>query len=107
MEPRSYSTEVEGGAPVRLRYAIAGSIDVPSYLEFVAERAHWLGIAGWVAADDDRSVTLLAAGPEALVGALEMACTLGPFDALIDTIVGVDAPGPPLTGFAILSFAGR
>lgn len=96
-----YSTAVEGGAPVRVRYAISGRLDVQNYLDFVAERANWLGISGWVAANDDRSVTLLAAGPEALVGALEMACTLGPHDALVEDIVGTDAPGPALTGFEI------
>ncbi len=62
---------------------IAGQLDVPSYLAFIAERAHWLDISGWAMATNE-GVTLVAAGPEALVGALEMACTLGPLDALVD-----------------------
>jgi acylphosphatase len=96
-----YSTAVEGGAPVRVRYAISGRLDVSSYLDFVAERAGWLGISGWVAANDDNSVTLLAAGPEAMVGALEMACTLGPDNALVEDIIATDAPGPAVTGFEV------
>lgn len=101
MKRSEYSSEVEGGAPVRVRYAISGRLDVPSYLEFVAERAGWLDISGWAAANDERSVTLVAAGPEALVGALEMACTLGPLDMLVESIEGVDETAPVDSGFTI------
>jgi acylphosphatase len=96
-----YSSDVEGGAPVRVHYAISGRMDVPNYLEFVVERAMWLGIDGWVAANDDDTITLIAAGPEALVGALEMACTLGPLDALIDDVRAIGEPGPVPAGFTI------
>ena len=96
-----YSSDVEGGAPVRVRYAISGRMDVPSYLDFVVERANWLGISGWVAANDDDTVTLVAAGPEALVGALEMACTLGPLDALIDEMSPTGVPDAVPNGFSI------
>lgn len=96
-----YSSDVEGGAPVRVHYAISGRMDVPNYLEFVVERAKWLGISGWVAANDDDTVTLIAAGPEALVGALEMACTLGPHDALIDEVRPVGEPVFVPEGFSI------
>ena len=95
-----YSSDVEGGRPVRVRYEIGGRLDVPAYLAFVAERARWLDISGWVAADG-AGVTLVAAGPEALVGALEMACTLGPLDALIDDIRAVDEPASVPSGFSI------
>lgn len=96
-----YSTDVEGGAPVSRRYAISGRMEVASYLEFVAERARWLDIRGWVSADGAQAVTLVAAGPEALVGALEMACTLGPLDALVETMDAVDEAGPVGNGFQI------
>lgn len=95
-----YSTDVEGGAPVSRRYAISGRMEVASYLDFVAERARWLDIRGWVSADG-ADVTLVAAGPEALVGALEMACTLGPLDALVETIDAVDEAGPVGNGFQV------
>jgi len=95
-----YSTDFESGRPVSRRYTIAGRMDVASFLEFVAERARWLSISGWVARADD-GITLVAAGPEALVGALEMACTLGPLDALIDRIDGTEERGAILAGFEI------
>jgi len=96
-----YSSDVEGGAPVRVRWAISGRMNVPTYLDFVVERAQWLGLDGWVAANDDQTVSLAVAGPEALVGALEMACTLGPLDALIDEVRPVGEPEGFAPGFAI------
>ena len=97
-----YSSDVEGGAPVQVRYVIEGRMDVPQYLAFVAERAGWLDISGWAAAEGN-GVTLVAAGPEALVGALEMACTLGPLDALIVRIEGVETAEVVGSGFFVRS----
>ncbi len=76
-------------------------MDVAGYLAFIAERAGWLDLSGWAEATGAQSVRLVAAGPEALVGALEMACTLGPLDALIERIEASDEAGPVASGFAI------
>jgi acylphosphatase len=84
--PLSYSTAVEGGAPTICAYVVAGRFDVANYLRFVAERAHWLGLRGWAAPRGEGTIEMLVGGPEALVGALEMACLLGPLDALVDSI---------------------
>ncbi len=84
--PYHYSSDVEGGAPVQVRYAIEGRIEPVSYLAFVAERARWLDIRGWGQWLGGGRFEIVAAGPEALVGALEMACTLGPLDALVERI---------------------
>lgn len=71
---------------MQVRYRIRGRFQPSTYARFVAERARWLAIRGWMRVGSDGAVELLAAGPEALVGALEMACTLGPLDALVDNI---------------------
>ena len=92
MARNEYSTAVEGGAPVQVRYAITGRIDPATYLPFVLNRARWLAINGWASAEQG-AATVVAAGPEALVGALEMACTLGPWDALVEEIAVQDEPG--------------
>jgi acylphosphatase len=97
----TYSTEVDGGRYVRLRYVIEGRLEIAEFLDFVADRAHWFGIDGWVMADDARSVTLVAAGPDAMVGALEMACTLGPITSLIERVEGIEETGPVEAGFKI------
>lgn len=97
---RDYASDVEGGRPVCVRYEIVGHMDVAAYLDFVAERARWLDISGWAMASND-GVTLVAAGPEALVGALEMACTLGPLDALVTAVAGGETMEPVGTGFEL------
>lgn len=99
MARSEYSSGVEGGAPVKLRYTIEGRIEPMSYLAFVADRAGWLAIDGWARMREDGTVELVAAGPEALVGALEMACTLGPLDALVERIEAVDEAGEVDAGF--------
>lgn len=100
MARHEYSSDVEGGAPVRVRYAITGRIDPATYLPFVLNRARWLAIDGWASARDGAAV-VVAAGPEALVGALEMACTLGPWDALVEEIVVRDEVGVIAPGFVL------
>ena len=95
-----YSTDVEGGRPVCRRLAIAGRLPLPDYLDFAAERANWLSLDGWATADAD-GVTVVAAGPEALVGALEMALTLGPLTALVETIATQSEPRRPASGFRL------
>ena len=65
--------------------------------------ANELGLAGWVKGDADQGVTLVAAGPEAMVGALEMACTLGPLNALIDNVESSPARWPERPGFELRS----
>jgi acylphosphatase len=93
-----YSTAVEGGAAVSVHFTIRGRMDARTYLAFVAERAGWFGISGWASAENG-AVTVVASGPEAMVGALEMACTLGPLDALIDDLRAEHEPGPVPAGF--------
>ncbi len=83
--PRSYSTDVEGGAQVMVRMRIGGLFGA-DYLRFIASRAQWLSLSGWTANVGPGRAEVVAAGPEALVGALEMACVLGPLDTLIETL---------------------
>ena len=101
MSGHEYSTDAAGSRPVTLRYRYAGTMTVADFLEFTAERARWLDVSGWVAASGDNAVTMVAAGPEAMVGALEMACTLGPLNAVITDIEVHDEDGPVAAGFAI------
>jgi acylphosphatase len=99
-ELNSYSTENTGGALATVRMNIAGRFDA-SYADFIGERAVWLSLSGWVSNIAPGRAEVIAAGPEVLVGALEMACMLGPLDALIETleIEAVDRQVPP--GFAV------
>lgn len=98
----TYSTDADGGAPVALRLTFAGKL-TGGYLDFVAERARWLSLSGWAESSGEGMAVVVAAGPEALVGALEMACVLGPLDALVDTLTIETVTEPVPTGFAIRS----
>lgn len=97
---RTYSTDVEGGTPVAVRMRIAGMFGA-DYLGFVASRAQWLSLSGWAATVGPGRAEVVAAGPEALVGALEMACVLGPLDTLVETLDSEPADEPVSEGFAI------
>lgn len=96
----TYSTDVEGGVPVAVRMSITGDLGA-HYLAFVAERAGWLSLSGWVESRGAGQAEVVAAGPEALVGALEMACILGPLDALVDTLEIRPERDSVTLGFAI------
>ena len=95
------STAVEGGTPVCLRFLVEGRLTFGSYSAFVLDRAAWLDISGWVSARPGGSIEIVAAGPEALVGAFEMACTLGPLDALVDRIETTPVPAFPKRRFEL------
>ena len=79
----THSTAVEGGRKVQVRYDLSGRMELSEFVAFAVERAAWLGIAGSVAVTGPGQVSVIAAGPEAMVGAFEMALTLGPLTALV------------------------
>ncbi len=96
-----HRTDVEGGAPVHVRYALDGQLDIADYLAFTLERATWLGIAGSVRAVEGGRVIVEAAGPEAMVGAFEMALTLGPLTALVTEVSVTPLQTPWPDGFRV------
>ena len=82
MRTLEHTTDRPHNAPVCQRFVIRGEIEPGSFLDFAANRAAWLDVAGWADADA-QAVTVVAAGPEAIVGAFEMALMLGPLDAIV------------------------
>jgi acylphosphatase len=96
----AYSSDVEGGAPVVQRFTIHGRFDT-SFLDFISERAGWLSLSGWARHMEPGRVDVVAAGPEALVGALEMACTLGPLNALVESVTTRGETGAVAPGFLL------
>ncbi len=74
-----------GGArqcAVELRFS--GSLGEP-FASFALKRARRLSLRGWMKAHDDEHVTILAEGPEALVDAFELVCSLGPIDSDVES----------------------
>jgi acylphosphatase len=93
-----HATDRPHNAQVAQRFVVRGDLR-GSFLTFVADRAAWLDISGWASASADDTVTVVAAGPEAMVGALQMALMLGPLDALVDDIETYDASSVIAPGF--------
>jgi acylphosphatase len=102
MRTEEHATDRPHNAPVRQRFRIRGTFVPKTYLYFVADRAAWLDIDGWAEARDGEAI-VVAAGPEAMVGAFEMALMLGPLDALVRDFETFDELGPVGRGFSIHS----
>lgn len=96
-----HSTAVEGGRPVQVRYELTGRMEVPEFVAFAVERAAWLGIAGSVEVTGPGQLTVIAAGPEAMVGAFEMALTLGPLTALVTEVTVSELSEAISNGFTV------
>ncbi|MEO6013125.1 MAG: hypothetical protein ABIQ30_06020 [Devosia sp.] len=96
----SYSTDEYAAQATFVRMRISGHLGA-DYAEFVAGRAAWLSVSGWIANVAPGQAEVVAAGPDVLVGALEMACMLGPSDALVETIEIEMVHGPVPVGFVV------
>lgn len=74
-----------------------------AFVQFALDRARRLSLDGWISARPDTvkdTVKLAAQGPQALVDAFEIVCSLGPIDARVTDWDRSDiAPGLNRTGF--------
>ncbi len=59
-------------------FRLTGQLGDAAFLDWICHRARLLDLRGWVAAEDAGCVRLLVTGPEPLIDAMEMACSLGP-----------------------------
>ncbi|WP_298836589.1 acylphosphatase [uncultured Roseobacter sp.] len=65
---------------------LTGQLSAESALPWIHHRGQLLNLAGWVRREDDQTIRMALAGPEPLIEAMEIACSLGPGDVLVDTI---------------------
>lgn len=71
-----------------------------AFVAFAMARANRLSLRGWVEAQGPCAVTVVAEGPEALVDAFEISCSLGPIDARVESWMRTDRrPGLNLDCF--------
>jgi acylphosphatase len=82
-----------------LRVVVRGRVQGVGYRAWTVRQARRLGLSGWVRNREDGSVELLAAGPEAALGALLQACRSGPSLARVDGIETHPAEPPAQLGF--------
>ena len=65
---------------------IEGDLGAEGLADWICARARLLDLSGWVARPGPGRVSVVVSGPEPLVGAMEMACSLGPVDVMVDRI---------------------
>ena len=65
---------------------LTGVLGAPGFLDWICHRARLLDLAGWVAQKDETELTIVVFGPEPLIDAMEMACSLGPVNVLVERV---------------------
>ena len=89
-----------GEHPVAVMMAFYGMLG-PAFVEFAIARANRLSLTGWIREEGNRVLTHIE-GPEALIGAFEMACCLGPLEADVQDWDSTEVVADPnLSGFDI------
>jgi acylphosphatase len=75
------------GDLARLEASVRGRVQGVGYRYFVITRAMRLGLTGWVANEQDGSVTIVAEGPRADLDDLLEALREGPAGALVEYVI--------------------
>lgn len=67
-------------------FQLSGQLASRGFADWVCHRARLLDLNGWVKPDGPEAMTIVVTGPEPLVDAMEMACSLGPMDVWVERI---------------------
>lgn len=69
---------------------LKGQLASDSAIPWILHRGRLLNLAGWVRREDAETIQMALAGPPSLIDAMEIACSLGPGDVLVETISRTD-----------------
>jgi len=83
---------------------INGHFPSDDFCEWIMHHATKLNLSGWVKPHSDKHIEVLVTGNQTLIDALEVACSLGPIDAHIETIVKQVINGSELPGRQAVRF---
>jgi len=80
-----------------LKFELSGALDRTTLPDWVCHRARRLGLGGRVRWNTNGSLEVTVSGPDELIEAMELACSLGPSTSQIDkvrsrTVSGDDLP---------------
>ncbi|MDA0186068.1 MAG: acylphosphatase [Roseovarius sp.] len=82
---------------------LGGMFEPDSFVGWICHRAQLLDLTGSVRAQGTTDMFIHVQGPQPLIDAMEMACSLGPIDANVQRIeVQTIAPNPRLKGFEVI-----
>lgn len=82
-----------GNRPCSATFRFSGELG-ESFIAFALRRAQRLSLDGWIRRAAPDRVIASASGPQALVDAFEMACSLGPIDASVQDCLREAGTGP-------------
>lgn len=88
---------------IAVRLCIEGVLAEAHFVDWIVARARLLSLSGLVQRLSQTRIDVTVCGPEAMVDAMEIACSLGPGSVLVERIKR-EEPGeqPSETGFSIL-----
>lgn len=64
---------------------LEGDVLAGDFPDWICHRARLLDLSGWVTTAEG-AIRIVVAGPEPLIDAMELACSLGPRDVLVSRI---------------------
>ncbi len=68
------------------RFTITGDVGSPAFPPWIGRHAGRLGLSAAMGEHSDRRVSLMLRGPADLIDAMELACSLGPYEVWVETI---------------------
>ncbi|WP_176556139.1 acylphosphatase [Rubellimicrobium rubrum] len=77
----------------RARFFISGKVDSQKFPGWIEHYAGRLGLQGRVSAVRPGEVEVIVSGPPDLLDALEIGCSLGPIEVLVDHVRRESLPG--------------
>ena len=77
---------------VNVKLTIYGVLPQISMTDWVIHRGCLLDLDGWVKHNDNSCIEIVASGDKILIDALEVACSLGPAKALVESITRQEIP---------------
>lgn len=69
------------------RFTLSGDVIKPEFLDWISHRAERLGLNGWAQEiPEQHIIEILVDGPEDLLDAMELGCSLGPITVWVEHI---------------------
>lgn len=72
-------------------FRLEGDLAAPGLAAWVSHRAALLNLAGWFSQASPERADILVVGPEPLLEAMEISCSLGPADVLVRSLTVQDS----------------
>ena len=69
---------------------LRGALSSDSLDAWIAHRARLLDLRGWIEGRSAEAANVIVAGPKEMIEAMEVCCSLGPADVLIDGVTRHD-----------------